>query len=168
MKIKEWFQMMTLGQPYKYLRLMLWCLFDSIVMSIPYGLMLGAVYYLLAPLAQPGTALPTTALWLLVGGFLVQLIAYFFIRQKTYIDASTGYASIIKDSQITLGEHLRQLSMGFYSARDAGDLSTVLLRDYQTVGDLSQQMLPQVAVILIRFVLAAVLLALFDLSLIHI
>lgn len=64
MKIKEWFQMMTLGQPYKYLRLMLWCLFDSIVMSIPYGLMLGAVYYLLAPLAQPGTALPTTALWL--------------------------------------------------------------------------------------------------------
>lgn len=30
MKIKEWFQMMTLGQPYKYLRLMLWCLFDSI------------------------------------------------------------------------------------------------------------------------------------------
>jgi len=24
MKIKEWFQMMTLGQPYKYLRLMLW------------------------------------------------------------------------------------------------------------------------------------------------
>lgn len=82
MKIKEWFQMMTLGQPYKYLRLMLWCLFDSIVMSIPYGLMLGAVYYLLAPLAQPGTALPTTALWLLVGGFLAQLIAYFFIRQK--------------------------------------------------------------------------------------
>ena len=162
MKIKEWFQMMTLGQPYKYLRLMLWCLFDSIVMSIPYGLMLGAVYYLLAPLAQPGTALPTTTLWLLVGGFLVQLIAYFFIRQKTYIDASTGYAGIIRDSQITLGEHLRQLSMGFYSARDAGDLSTVLLRDYQTVGDLSQQMLPQVAVILIRFVLAAVLLAVFD------
>lgn len=157
MKIKEWFQMMTLGQPYKYLRLMLWCLFDSIVMSIPYGLMLGAVYYLLVPLAQPGTELPTTDLWLLVGGFLAQLIAYFFIRQKTYIDASTGYAGIIKDSQITLGEHLRQLSMGFYSARDAGDLSTVLLRDYQTVGDLSQQMLPQVAVILIRFVLAAVL-----------
>lgn len=90
------------------------------------------------------------------------MIAYFFIRQKTYIDASTGYAGIIKDSQITLGEHLRQLSMGFYSARDAGDLSTVLLRDYQTVGDLSQQMLPQVAVILIRFVLAAVLLAVFD------
>lgn len=79
MKIKEWFQMMTLGQPYKYLRLMLWCLFDSIVMSIPYGLMLGAVYYLLAPLASRGTALPTTALWLLVGGFLAQLIAYFFI-----------------------------------------------------------------------------------------
>ena len=162
MKRKEWFQMMTLGQPYKYLRLMLWCLFDSIVMSIPYGLMLGAVYYLLIPLAQPGMALPATALWLLVGGFLAQFIIYFFIRQKTYIDASTGYAGIIKDAQITLGEHLRRLSMGFYSTRDAGDLSTILLRDYQTVGDLSQQLLPQVSVILIRFVLAAGLLAVFD------
>lgn len=162
MKRKEWFQMMTLGQPYKYLRLMLWCLFDSIVMSIPYGLMLGAVYYLLIPLAQPGMALPATALWLLVGGFLAQFLIYFFIRQKTYIDASTGYAGIIKDAQITLGEHLRRLSMGFYSTRDAGDLSTVLLRDYQTVGDLSQQLLPQVSVILIRFVLAAGLLAVFD------
>ena len=164
MKIKEWFRMMTLGQQEKYLKLMLWCLFDSVVMSVPYGLMLGAVYYLLTPLEQTKASLPTTALWLVAGGFLAQLIVYFFIRQKTYIDASTGYAGIIKESQITLGEHLRQLSMGFYSVRDAGDLSTVLLRDYQTVGDVSQMMLPQVAVILIRFALAAVLL----LSLIHI
>lgn len=162
MKIKEWFRMMTLGQQEKYLKLMLWCLFDSVVMSVPYGLMLGAVYYLLTPLEQTKASLPTTALWLVAGGFLAQLIVYFFIRQKTYIDASTGYAGIIKESQITLGEHLRQLSMGFYSVRDAGDLSTVLLRDYQTVGDVSQMMLPQVAVILIRFALAAVLLAIFD------
>lgn len=51
---------------------------------------------------------------------------------------------------------------GFYSSRDAGDLSTVLLRDYQTVGDLSQQLLPQTAVIVIRFVLAAVCLSWFN------
>lgn len=162
MKLKEWLCMMTLGQPRRYLRLMLWCLFDSTVMSLPYGIMLGAVYYLLVPLAQPGAALPKTALWLLAGGLLAQFTAYFFIRQKTYMDASTGYAGIIKDSRLILGEHLRRLSMGFYSARDAGDLSTVLLRDCQTVGDLSQQMLPQAAVILIRFALAAVLLAAFD------
>ena len=159
MKFREWFQMMTLGHPGKYLRLMAWCLFDSIVMSVPYGLMLGAVYFLLVPLADPGAALPTGVLWGLAAGFLGQLIVYFFIRQTTYIDACTGYAGIIKDSQITLGEHLRQLSMGFYSSRDAGDLSTVLLRDYQTVGNLSQQLLPQTAVIVIRFVLAAVCLS---------
>lgn len=162
MKFREWFQMMTLGHPGQYMRLMAWCLFDSIVMSVPYGLMLGAVYFLLVPLAEPEAALPTGALWGLAAGFLAQLIVYFFIRQKTYIDACTGYAGIIKDSQITLGEHLRQLSMGFYSSRNAGDLSTVLLRDYQTVGDLSQQLLPQVAVIVIRFVLAAVCLSWFN------
>ena len=113
MKFRDWFQMMTLGHPGKYLRLMAWCLFDSIVMSVPYGLMLGAVYFLLVPLAEPGAALPTGVLWGLAAGFLAQLIVYFFIRQKTYIDACTGYAGIIKDTQITLGEHLRPLSMGF-------------------------------------------------------
>lgn len=162
MNVKQWFQMMTLGQPGKYLRLMAWGLFDSIVMSVPYGLMLGAVYFLLIPLANPGASLPVWNLWLLVGGLFAQFVAYNFIRQKTYIDSCTGYAGIIKDSQITLGEHLRRLSMGFYSARDAGDLSTVLLRDYQTVGDVSQQLLPQVAVILIRFTLAIALLSVFD------
>lgn len=45
MKFREWFQMMTLGHPGQYMRLMAWCLFDSIVMSVPYGLMLGAVYF---------------------------------------------------------------------------------------------------------------------------
>ena len=60
MRFREWFQMMTLGHPGKYLRLMAWCLFDSIVVSVPYGLMLGAVYFLLAlwqnqkPHSQPG------------------------------------------------------------------------------------------------------------------
>ena len=34
MKFRDWFQMMTLGHPGKYLRLMAWCLFDSIVVSI--------------------------------------------------------------------------------------------------------------------------------------
>ena len=57
MRFREWFQMMTLGHPGKYLRLMAWCLFDSIVVSVPYGLMLGAVYFLLAPLAKSEAAL---------------------------------------------------------------------------------------------------------------
>ncbi|MDO4281247.1 MAG: ABC transporter ATP-binding protein [Peptococcaceae bacterium] len=162
MKLREWLQMMTLGHPGKYLRLMGWCLFDSMVMSIPYGLMLCAVYYLLVPLAEPGAAVPFGVLWGIVLGFLAQLVVYFFVRQKTYLDACTGFADIIKDSQLTLGEHLRRLSMGFYASRDAGDLSTVLLRDYQTVGDLSQQLLPQSAVIVIRFALAAVCLSWFN------
>ncbi|WP_294856572.1 ABC transporter ATP-binding protein [uncultured Oscillibacter sp.] len=162
MNMKQWFETVTLGQPAQYLRLLRWSLFDSIVMSVPYGLMLGAVYYLLVPLESPGTPLPVQNLWMFAGGLLAQFIAYNFIRQKTYLDACTGFAGIIRDSQITLGEHLRRLSMGFYSNRDAGNLSTVLLRDYQTIGDLAQQLLPQVAVILIRFALAIAVLSTFD------
>lgn len=58
MKFRDWFQMMTLGHPGKYLRLMAWCLFDSIVMSVPYGLMLGAVYFLLSLWQNPGPHSP--------------------------------------------------------------------------------------------------------------
>ena len=50
----------------------------------------------------------------------------------------------------------------FTLAETLGICPTVLLRDYQTVGDLSQQLLPQVAVIVIRFVLAAVCLSWFN------
>lgn len=162
MNMRQWFKTMTFGESKRFLQILGWDLFDSLVMSVPYGLMLGAVYYLLVPLSNPGATLPALYLWLVAGGLLVQFIAYNFIRQKTYLDSCTGYAGIIKDSQITLGEHLRRLSMGFYARRDAGDLSTVLLRDYQTVGDLSQQLLPQVAVILVRFALAIALLSVFD------
>lgn len=162
MNRKQWFETITFGEGKKFMKIVGWALFDSFIMSIPYGLMLSAIYFLLLPLETPGAALLTRNLWLVAAGLFAQFVVYNFVRQKTYIDFSTGFAGIIKDSQITLGEHLRRLSMGFYSSRDAGDLSTVLLRDYQTVGDLSQQLLPQVVVIVIRFALAIVMLSALD------
>lgn len=162
MNMKQWFETITFGESKKFMRIVGWALFDSIIMSIPYGLTLSAIYFLLLPLETPGTELLTKNLWLIVLGLFAQFVVYNFVRQKTYFDFSTGFAGIIKDSQITLGEHLRRLSMGFYSSRDVGDLSTVLLRDYQTVGDLSQQLLPQVVVIIIRFALAIVVLSALD------
>lgn len=64
---KEWFNTMTLGQTQKYLRLLLWCLFDSFVVSIPYAVMVLAVYVLLTPIASPDQQLPLDRIWILVG-----------------------------------------------------------------------------------------------------
>ncbi|WP_180272707.1 ABC transporter ATP-binding protein [Konateibacter massiliensis] len=160
--IKKWFHTMTLGQTGKYLKILAWNFFDSFVVSIPYAVMLTAIYLLLIPMASPNTSLPINRLWILCGVLLAQFIGYNFLRRKTYIDFCVGFASTTKTSRLTMGEHLRRLGMGFFNHRDAGDLSTVLLRDYAEIENLSQQLLPQVATITIRFVLAAIVLSAFD------
>ena len=50
---REWFHTMTLGQTKKYIKLLIWCLFDSFVVSIPYAVLVMAVYVLLIPVASP-------------------------------------------------------------------------------------------------------------------
>ncbi len=159
---KEWFHTMTLGQTKKYLRLLLWCLFDSFVVSIPYAVMVLAVYVLLIPIASPGLQLPLDRIWILVGILAAQFVSYLFVRKKSYLDFCIGFAGTTKTSRIEMGEHLKKLSMGFFSSRDAGDLSTVLLRDYSEIENFAQQILPQVATILIRFTLAIIVLSAFD------
>ena len=159
---KEWFNTMTLGQTKKYLRLLLWCLFDSFVASIPYAVMVLAVYVLLTPIASPDQQLPIDRIWILVGILALQFVSYLFVRKKSYLDFCIGFAGTTKTSRIEMGEHLKKLSMGFFSNRDAGDLSTVLLRDYSEIENFAQQILPQVATILIRFTLAIIVLSAFD------
>lgn len=159
---KEWFHTMTLGQTKKYIKLLIWCLFDSFVVSIPYAVLVMAVYVLLIPVASPFMTLPVNRVWILTGVLIAQFIGYLFIRKKSYLDFCIGFAGTTKTSRIEMGEHLRKLSMGFFSARDAGDLSTVLLRDYTEIETFAQQILPQVATILIRFSLAIIVLSAFD------
>lgn len=159
---REWFHTMTLGQTKKYIKLLIWCLFDSFVVSIPYAVLLMAVYVLLIPVASPFITLPVNRIWILTGILIAQFIGYLFIRKKSYLDFCIGFAGTTKTSRIEMGEHLRKLSMGFFSARDAGDLSTVLLRDYTEIETFAQQILPQVATILIRFSLAVIVLSAFD------
>ncbi len=161
-KAGNWFRMITLGQTGSYVRILLWNLFDSFVASVPTAVMLLAVYCFLIPAAQPGTSLPLNRLWILCGVLLLQFIGYNFLRQKTYIDFCVGFAGATRSSRIQMGEHLRRLSMGFFNNRDAGDLSTVLLRDYSEIENLSQQLLPQIATVIIRYSLALVVLTAFD------
>lgn len=161
-KFKKWFNTITFGETKTYLKLCLWNFLDGFVMSIPYSIMMIAIYFLLIPLENKGESLNTNALLILCLILLAQAIAYFFVRKKTYMDICVGFAKSTKKARITMGEHLRKLSMGFYSKRDAGDLSTVLLRDYFEVENLAAGLIPQVSVILVRLILSIILLSIFD------
>ncbi len=161
-KFKTWFQTITFGETKKYIRLTLWNFLESFVVTIPYAVMVIAIYLLLIPLSQPDSPLPLNRIWILCGILLAQLVVYFFIRRKTYIDICVGFAGTTKNARISMGEHLRRLSMGFFGRRDAGDLSTVLLRDYTEVENLASGLIPQISVILIRLTLSVIILSAFD------
>ncbi len=163
-RFREWVRTMTLGQTGKCIQLLLWCLVDSFAVSIPYAVMVTAVYVLLSPVASPGVPLPQNRIRLLMVILVLQFVAYLFIRKKSYLDFCIGFVGTTKISRIEMGEHLRKLSMGFFSGRDAGDLSTVLLRDYTEIETFVQQILPQVATILIRFTLAIIVLSAFNIK----
>lgn len=160
--IKEWFNMLSFGNTKRYTKLILWFLLDSLVATLPFGVMVMAVYVLLMPIMDQADLLPVGKLWLLTGILLVQFFAYYLIRKKSYLDSCIGMAGTIRKSRIAMGEHLRILPMGFYNNRDAGDLSTVLLRDYTTVENLSEQFAPQVTVTIARLVFSMIILGIFD------
>ncbi len=161
-KLKTWFKTITFGETKKYIGLTLWNFLDSFIVTIPYAVMLLAIYSLLIPLSGPDSPLPYNRLWILCGVLLAQTVVYYFIRRKTYIDICVGFAGTTRNVRLSMGEHLRRLSMGFFGRRDAGDLSTVLLRDYTEVENVASALIPQISVILVRLSLAVIVLSAFD------
>ncbi len=161
-KFKKWFKTITFGETKKYIKLTAWNFLDSFIMTIPYAVMLLAIYLLLMPISSQGEALPANRLWTLCGILALQIILYYFVRRKTYIDICVGFADTTKNARISMGEHLKKLPMGFFGRRDAGDLSTVLLRDYTEVENLASGLIPQISVILVRLTLSVIFLSAFD------
>ncbi|HWQ80142.1 MAG TPA: ABC transporter ATP-binding protein [Anaerovoracaceae bacterium] len=160
--LKEWLARVTFGQQKKYVRLSLWLLLDDYMASIPFAVMLFAVLGFLQPVLSPGTALPMNSLLAFCGVLLFQTVLYFFVKRYNYQYSLITTADTIKNARIGMGEHLRRLSMGFYARRDAGDLSTVMLRDYATVEELFAHMLPLMTVMAARLSLAVVVFAIVD------
>lgn len=159
---KLWFHTITFGETKHFIKLCLWSFLDSFILTIPYSVMMISIYLLLMPIASPSHPLPMKQLWLMIGILLVQSALAFFVRKKTYIDLCIGFAHTTKKARISMGQHLKNLSMGFYSKRDAGDLSTVLLRDYTEVEGLASGIVPQISVILIRLLLSILVFSAID------
>ena len=163
MRFKKWFSILSFGDTRKYLKLLVWFMIDSIVATIPYGIVLLAIYFLLGPITNPGSPLDTGTLWKIVLILAIQTVCYLLVRMKSYIMSCCGMAEEMKKSRMDIGEHLRKLPLGFFRERDAGELSTVLLRDFTTIENLANNFAPQIAITLIRLLLSFVFLAVFDL-----
>ncbi len=161
MRSKKWFSILSFGDTAAYIKLLLWFMVDSVVATIPYGVVIIAIYFLLLPIGEK-VPLDTNALWKIVLVLGIQAICYLFVRMKSYIMSCCGMAEGMKKARMDIGEHLRKLSLGFFNQRDAGELSTVLLRDFSTIENLANSFAPQIAITVVRLALSFVFLAIFD------
>lgn len=161
MHSKKWFSILSFGDAAAYIKLLLWFMVDSVVATIPYGVVIIAIYFLLIPI-EKDVALDTNALWKIVLMLGIQAICYLFVRMKSYVMSCCGMAEGMKKARMGIGEHLRKLSLGFFNQRDAGELSTVLLRDFTTIENLANSFAPQVAITIVRLMMSFVFLAIFD------
>ena len=158
----RWLDIITYGDRRKYARFIAWLFFDSFVASIPSSVLMVAVYLLLAPILDSTQVYTQKTLWILVGILLAQTVAYAIVRRKSYLDICVGHVSAQQAEKLRAGDKLRALPMGYFATHDAGELSTLLMRNYEEIENLSSSIAANGTVILIRLLIALIILGIFD------
>ncbi len=161
-KFAKWWNIITYGDSGKYTGFIAWLFLDSFVASIPSSVLMVAVYYLLAPILDSSKAYEQKPFWMLVGILVVQTIAYAIVRRKSYLDICVGHVSAQQEEKLRIGDKLKTLPMGYFATHDAGELSTLMMRNYEEIENLSSSVVANGAVILIRLIIALVVLSIFN------
>lgn len=158
----KWLDIITYGDKKKYVKFILWLFLDSFVASIPSSILMCAVYFFLAPVLDKTSAYEQKPFWILTGILLIQTVAYAIVRRKSYLDICVGHVSMQQQEKLALGDKLKSLPMGFFADHDAGELSTLLMRNYEEIENLSSSVVANGAVIIIRLLMAFIVLSIFN------
>lgn len=161
-KFAKWWNIITYGDSGKYAKFIAWLFLDSFVASIPSSVLMVAVYYLLAPILDSTKAYDQKPFWVLVGILLVQTICYAAVRRKSYLDICVGHVSAQQSDKLRLGDKLKTLPIGYFATHDAGELSTLMMRNYEEIENLSSSVVANGAVIVIRLLIALIVLSIFN------
>jgi len=160
----KWLDIITYGDRGRYLKFVLWLFLDSFVASIPSSVLMIAVYYFLAPVLDKTAAYEQKPFWILTGILLLQTALYAIVRRKSYLDICVGHVSMQQQEKLDLGDKLKSLSMGFFADHDAGELSTLMMRNYEEIENLSSSVVANGAVIMIRLLIALIVLSIFNIK----
>lgn len=158
----KWLDIITYGDKRKYVKFILWLFLDSFVASIPSSILMCAVYFFLAPVLDKTSAYEQKPFWILTGILLIQTVAYAIVRRKSYLDICVGHVTLQQQEKLALGDKLKSLPMGFFADHDAGELSTLLMRNYEEIENLSSSVVANGAVIIIRLLMAFIVLSIFN------
>lgn len=158
----KWWDIITYGDKKRYGKFIAWLFLDSFVASIPSSILMVAVYMFLAPVLDTAKAFEQRPFWILSGILLVQTVIYAIVRRKSYLDICVGHVALQQQEKLRLGDKLRRLPMGFFADHDAGELSTLLMANYEEIENLSSSVVANGAVILMRLLIALIVLSIFS------
>jgi len=161
-RFAKWLNVVTYGNVKKYGGFIAWLFLDSFVASVPSSILMVATYLMLGPVLEGGKAFEQSPFWILVAILAVQTVCYALVRRKSYLDICVGHVAAQQEEKLNLGEKLKGLPMGFFATHDAGELSTLMMRNYEEIENLSSSVVSNVAVIGIRLILALVVLSIFS------
>ncbi|AHC14032.1 ABC transporter ATP-binding protein [Salinispira pacifica] len=124
---------MTNNNPGILRKPILFSLLRAFMQGQPYFVILMVMLELLNPLLTPGLSVNYFRLWLYVGWLAAALLLLFLFSRVAYAAESSMAYSVGAEGRLSLGDHLRTLSMGFFKGRDPGDITALMLQDYTNV-----------------------------------
>jgi ATP-binding cassette subfamily B protein len=140
--MKKWLLMISGNKPGQLIPPVVWQIFSTILQGMPYCFALLAMleYY---KTLRAGTVLNSGYLVLLCAGIILSSCIYYMVNRRAYTSSYLTAGKIVEQGQLDLAVHMKNLSMGFYGSRDPGDLSTLMIHDFEKLNTMISRILPQ-------------------------
>lgn len=136
------------------------CVLSGLSLMIPFSITLLVFMELLAPLT--GGAVSWNKLWLLFGVGVIVFIVIFLLSKNEYKKTYVSSYSQSEATRLNVAEHMRQLPMSFFNARDLSELSSNIMGDCTSIEEAMSNIIPQMIADIITAIIICVFLAFFD------
>lgn len=141
--MKKFFYNISSGNPRSLRVACVTSFIDGFCKIVPAAVILDVIHTIYRAFADVHIPLDVARLWgaslFLIGWMAIEYIVAGFAYSKTFTAAYDASAN----GRISLAEHLRKLSLGFFGSRDPGDLTTMMLGDYALVETAVSHFVPQ-------------------------
>jgi ATP-binding cassette subfamily B protein len=155
MKIRDIMDAASMGDRKQLRPMILWTILEYMFRGAPYGVLLLVVWELFYPLQHSGAEIDLGAIGLYSVLFALSLMLLYFISKVNYKKVYYKSYDLCADGRLSIADHLRKLSMGFFNSKDPGDIGSYLITDYANVEFILSHLLPQIigAIVMPTFLL---------------
>lgn len=133
----------------------------NFISNLPRGMFTGGIYVIILYLSVPlltNTSVDFRNLWFFTGLYVVVFLAYFLLSLWGHTNSFVKSYKISTALRLKLGDKLRRLPLGFFKAKDPGDVTSRILHDVtKAENTLSHQLPDIVSAVVVPFLLGGFL-----------